>query len=76
MGDVLLIIFLPFLASGVRKRGAGAVVGVLILWLCFFVPGSIAALILQLTYKEPQAPVAPVVNVYTQGPPPADQTGT
>ena len=73
MGDILLIIFLPFLASGVRKRGGAAVFGVLVLWLCFFLPGSIAALILQITYREPQAPPTIIVQNYTGAPPAAEE---
>jgi uncharacterized membrane protein YqaE (UPF0057 family) len=71
MGDILLIIFLPFLASGVRARGCGAMVGVFLLWCCFFIPGSIVALVLQL--NKPQEALAPVVNVYTQPPPPGQE---
>lgn len=67
--DLLLVIFLPFLASGVRKRGAGMVVLVLVLWLCLWFPGSIAGLILQLTYKEPQVAPTVIIQNYTGAPP-------
>jgi hypothetical protein len=54
----------------VRARGCGAVLGVFILWCCFFIPGSIVALILQL--NKPQEAQAPVIHVYNQPPPAAE----
>ncbi len=47
-GDILLCIFLPFLASGVRERGCGMMLLVFLLSLFFYVPGIIAAFILTL----------------------------
>lgn len=68
IGDVLLIVFLPPFASGVRERGCGSMLLVALLWCIFWVPGSIAALIM--TLNKPAPAVAPIVNVYTQPPPP------
>ncbi len=48
IGDFLLCIFLPFLASGVRERGCGTMLFVLFLSIFFYVPGIIAAFILTL----------------------------
>ena len=57
IGDVLLIIFIPPLASGVRERGCGTVFLVFLLWCIFWIPGSIAALIM--TLNKPTPPVCP-----------------
>jgi uncharacterized membrane protein YqaE (UPF0057 family) len=50
--DALLCLLLPPLASGVRARGCGAMLFVLILTLIFWVPGAIVAFAMTLSYNE------------------------
>ena len=52
--DALLCIFLPPLASGVRARGCGTMLFVLILTLIFWLPGAIVAFAMTLNYNEEQ----------------------
>jgi uncharacterized membrane protein YqaE (UPF0057 family) len=57
-GDALLCIFLPPLASGVRARGCGAMLFVLILTLIVWLPGVIVAFAMTLSYnQERQRPI-------------------
>lgn len=72
IGDILLVLFLPPFASGVRERGCGSMLLVTLLWCLGWIPGTVAALVM--TLNKPQAPVAPVVNVYTGGPPEPPQS--
>ena len=55
IGDILLCIFLPPFASGVRNRGCGTMLLVGILWLFLWLPGTIAAFIICLS-NPPQPP--------------------
>ncbi len=48
IGDALLCIFLPPLASGVRERGCGTMLFVFLLTLLAWLPGIIAAFVLTL----------------------------
>jgi uncharacterized membrane protein YqaE (UPF0057 family) len=50
--DVIFCLFLPPLASGVRARGCGAMLFVLILTLIFWLPGSLAAFFMTIDYNE------------------------
>ncbi len=50
--DALLCIFLPPLASGVRARGCGAMVFVLILTIIGWLPGVIVAFALTIDYND------------------------
>ena len=50
--DLLLCIFLPPFASGVRARGCGAMLFVLILTLIGWLPGAIAAFLLTVDYND------------------------
>jgi uncharacterized membrane protein YqaE (UPF0057 family) len=52
LGDILLCIFLPPLASGVRRRGCLTMLLVLILTLMVWVPGMLVAFILTLNQPE------------------------
>jgi uncharacterized membrane protein YqaE (UPF0057 family) len=51
-GDALLCILLPPLASGVRARGCGAMLFVLLLTLIVWLPGAITAFIMTLNYNR------------------------
>lgn len=44
--DILWCIFLPPFASGVRERGCGMMLLVLLLTCCLWLPGTIVALIM------------------------------
>ncbi|MEO8285319.1 MAG: YqaE/Pmp3 family membrane protein [Chloroflexota bacterium] len=50
--DVLLCLFLPPFASGVRARGCGVMIFVGLLTLMVWLPGAITAFILTLNYNE------------------------
>ena len=50
--DALFCIFLPPLASGVRARGCGAMLFVLLLTIMFWLPGSIMAFIMTLNHNQ------------------------
>jgi uncharacterized membrane protein YqaE (UPF0057 family) len=50
--DILLCIFLPPFASGVRGRGCGAMLFVLILTIIGWLPGAIAAFLLTIDYND------------------------
>jgi uncharacterized membrane protein YqaE (UPF0057 family) len=50
--DALLCIFLPPLASGVRARGCGAMLFVLILTIIGWLPGVIVAFALTIDYND------------------------
>lgn len=50
--DALLCIFLPPLASGVRARGCGAMLFVLLLTFIFWLPGSIMAFVMTLNHNR------------------------
>jgi uncharacterized membrane protein YqaE (UPF0057 family) len=50
--DALFCIFLPPLASGVRARGCGAMLFVLLLTIMFWLPGSIMAFIMTLNRNQ------------------------
>ena len=50
--DALFCIFLPPLASGVRARGCGAMLFVLILTIMFWLPGSIMAFNMTLNHNQ------------------------
>ena len=50
--DALLCLFLPPLASGVRARGCGAMIFVLILTLIGWLPGAIVAFALTIDYNQ------------------------
>jgi len=50
--DILLCLLLPPLASGVRARGCGTMIFVLILTLIGWLPGAIAAFILTIDYND------------------------
>lgn len=69
LGDILLCIFLPPFASGVRQRGCFTMLMVGILTLLVWVPGVIAAFIM--TLSKPQVPPTIIVQNYT-GEPPTD----
>lgn len=71
IGDFILCILVPPLASGVRARGAGAVLGVFVLWLFLWIPGTVAAFILCLA--KPKAEQPRQVIIYQQGPPPPQE---
>jgi uncharacterized membrane protein YqaE (UPF0057 family) len=50
--DLFLCLFLPPLASGVRARGCGAMIFVLILTIIGWLPGAIAAFLLTIDYND------------------------
>ena len=50
--DILLCLLLPPLASGVRARGCGTMIFVLILTIIGWLPGAIAAFILTIDYND------------------------
>ena len=50
--DILLCLFLPPLASGVRARGCGVILLVLVLTIIGWLPGTIAAVILTVDYND------------------------
>jgi uncharacterized membrane protein YqaE (UPF0057 family) len=50
--DLLLCLLLPPLASGVRARGCGAMLFVLILCIIGWLPGVIAAFLLTIDYND------------------------
>ena len=50
--DILLCLLLPPLAGGVRARGCGTMIFVLILTLIGWLPGAIAAFILTIDYND------------------------
>lgn len=54
IGDILLCIFLPPFASGVRNRGCGSMLMVGLLTLLFWLPGTIAAFVMTMGYAQPQ----------------------
>lgn len=51
-GDILLCLIFPPLASGVRERGCGSMILVFILTLIFWLPGTIAAIVMTLNKKQ------------------------
>jgi uncharacterized membrane protein YqaE (UPF0057 family) len=50
--DLLLCLLLPPLAGGVRARGCGAMIFVLILTIIGWLPGAIAAFLLTIDYND------------------------
>ena len=50
--DILLCIFLPPFASGVRARGCGAMLFVLVLTIIGWLSGAIAAFLLTVDYND------------------------
>lgn len=65
LGDILWCLLLPPFASGVRERGCGAQLLVGLLWLCFWIPGSIAAFVMTASRPAPQQTI-----IIQQAPPP------
>lgn len=52
IGDALLCLFLPPLASGVRAKGCGMMLFVLLLTCLAWLPGTIAAFYFQIKHNE------------------------
>ncbi|MDQ3929553.1 MAG: YqaE/Pmp3 family membrane protein [Chloroflexota bacterium] len=50
--DALFCIFLPPFASGVRAKGCGAMLFVLLLTLIFWLPGCLVAFIMTLNHNR------------------------
>ena len=67
IGDALLCIFLPPLASGVRVRGCGMMLFVLLLTCLAWLPGIIAAFYFQM--NKPKTDQPPQIVVINQQPP-------